>query len=344
MLSLAAATAAHAAEQTRGFRQAFPAGAQVRLANLAGRIELVRGQGAEVMVDATVHADAGAETQRLLADMRWVRSHDKKGREEWALSYPVEKYRSYTYPGNREKEKDGDLELPAFLSFLDVGNQTVTTYRGERVRIYSRKRDSAPTLYADLRIALPAGSNLAIRNSMGPVRGGDLAGTLAVDTGSGDVRIAAHSGQLNVDTGSGAVVLGSTKGETTIDTGSGDVVVKRLVGNGKLDTGSGDVTVSQVSAGKLSISTGSGDVIVQDGVAVRVIADTGSGGVKVLAMELEELAAETGSGNVVVHSSLAKARKVRAETGSGDIVIKAGPGSLVRHRFGPGQRQPDREV
>lgn len=328
MFSLGVATTAHAAEQTRAFRQPFPANGEVRLANLAGRIELVPGQGSDVVVDATVHADAdsAAETQRLLSGMKWVKSHDKKGREEWALSYPVEKYRSYTYPSNRDRDKDKeDSELPAFLSFLNVGNQTMTTYRGERVRIYGKKHDSAPILYADLRIIVPAGSNLAVRNAMGPVRGGDLDGILSVDTGSGNVQIASHSGQLSVDTGSGDVVLGAAKGETSIDTGSGDVVVKRLVGNGSIDTGSGNVTVSQVSAGKLAIDTGSGDVVVQDGVVGRVIADTGSGGVKVLSVELEELAAETGSGDVVVHSSLAKARKVTAETGSGDIDIKAGP-------------------
>src|SRR4051812_13789492 len=131
MLSLGVATVAttaHAAEQTRAFRQPFPANGEVRLANLAGRIELVPGQGSDIGVDATVHADAdsAAEIQRLLAGMKWVKSHDKKGREEWALSYPVEKYRSYTYPSNREKDKE-DSELPAFLSFLNVGNQTMTT-------------------------------------------------------------------------------------------------------------------------------------------------------------------------------------------------------------------------
>src|SRR5436309_7508992 len=87
MLSLGVA---HAAEQTRALHQAFPAGAaEVRLANLAGRIEIVPGRGGEVVVDATIHGDAdgAAETQRILAQMKWVRSHDKKGREEWALSY-----------------------------------------------------------------------------------------------------------------------------------------------------------------------------------------------------------------------------------------------------------------
>ncbi|HKI04791.1 MAG TPA: DUF4097 family beta strand repeat-containing protein [Thermoanaerobaculia bacterium] len=312
----------HAEPQTRAFRQAFPAGeGQLRLANLAGRIEIVRAPGHEVVVDATVHADmeGAAETQRILQGMKWVKSRDKKGREEWALSYPVDKYRSYHYPGNKNND-----DVPAFLGFLG-GNQTMTTYRGERVRIYAVKRSSTPTLYADLRVTLPAGGNVALRNAVGPVRGGDLDGTLAVDTGSGNVQIASHSGQLTIDTGSGDVLVGSAKGETSIDTGSGSVIVKRLVGNGKVDTGSGDVTVQKLSAGRIAIETGSGDVTLQDGVAGKVIADTGSGGIRVIAVELEELAADTGSGDVVVQTSLAKARRVSAETGSGDIRINAGP-------------------
>jgi Putative adhesin len=320
-IGLSAAPAARAAE-TRGFRQAFPAGkAELRLANLAGRVELVRGQGREVVVDATVHADAGgaAETQRLLQGMKWVKARDREGREEWALSYPVEKYRSYHYP-----RPGKDDSAPSFLGFLDPGH-TSTTYRGEKVKIYSQKRSSAPTLYANLKIVLPADSNVVVRNVIGNVRGGDLEGTLTVDTGSGDVQIAAYSGHLIVDTGSGDVSLGSARGETSIDTGSGDVTVRRLIGNGLVDTGSGDVIVENVSAGKLSVDTGSGDVEVRKGTAARVLADTGSGNVRIVEVELEELQADTGSGDVLVRSSLAKARRVVADTGSGDIEIHAGP-------------------
>ncbi len=325
-LTLAAAlggtAALYAQEQTRSFQQPFPANGEVRIANLAGRVEIVKGQGPNVVVDATVHADfsGAAETQRQLQGMRWVKGRDKKGREEWQLSYPVEKYRSYSYP----TAKHEDSGLPSFLGFLaDMGN-TTTTYRGERVKIYHHK-GSAPTLYADLRVTLPAGSNVAVRNVIGKVHGGDLEGNLSIDTGSGDVQIASQSGQLAVDTGSGDVVIGSTRGETTVDTGSGDVVVRRFVGNGSIDTGSGSVTVQKVSAGKLTIDTGSGDVTLQDGEAGRVIAKTGSGGVKVLSVELEDLTAETGSGDVTVQSTLARTKRLSAETGSGDVDIKAGP-------------------
>jgi hypothetical protein len=324
-LTLAAALGGTAAlfaqEQVRSFQQPFPANAEVRIANLAGRVEIVKGQGPNVVVDATAHAEFGgaAESQRQLQSLRWVKGRDKKGREEWELSYPVEKYRSYSYPEARHE----DSGLPSFLSFLgNVGN-TTTTYRGERVKIYHHK-GSAPTLYADLRITVPAGSSLALRNAIGKVRGGDLEGALAIDTGSGDVEIASQSGQLGIDTGSGDVVVGSARGETAIATGSGDVVVRRFVGNGSIDTGSGSVTVQKVSAGKLTIDTGSGNVTLQDGEAGRVIAKTGSGGVKVLAVELEDLTAETGSGNVTVQSSLARTKRLSAETGSGDVDIKAG--------------------
>jgi DUF4097 and DUF4098 domain-containing protein YvlB len=310
-----------AAEQTRSFQQPFPATGQVRLANLAGRIELVKSSGPGVVVDATVHGEFGsaAETARQIQALRWVKGHDKKGREEWQLSYPVDKYRSYSYPTGQKE----DTGLPSFLSFLgDLGN-TTTTYRGERVRVYHRK-GSAPTLYVDLRIALPAASNVAVSNAVGKVRGGDLEGTLSIDTGSGDVELASESGQLGIDTGSGGVTVGAVRGETTISTGSGDVVVRRFVGNGSIDTGSGSVVVQKVSAGKLTLDTGSGDVTLQDGDAGRVVAKTGSGGVKVLSVELEDLTAETGSGNVTVQSSLAHTRRLSAETGSGDIDIKAG--------------------
>src|SRR4051794_9108977 len=232
-LTLAAALGATAAlsaqEQVRSFQQPFPGNGEVRLANLAGRVEIVKGQGPGVVVDATVHGEFGsaAETARQLQGMRWVKGHDKKGRGEWQLSYPVEKYRSYSYP----TAKNDDTGLPSWLSFLgDMGNST-TTYRGERVKIYHRK-GSAPTLYADLRITLPAGSNVAIRNVIGKVHGGDLEGTLSIDTGSGDVRIASQSGQLAVDTGSGDVVIGSTRGGARVGNGSGGGLVGGFGGDG----------------------------------------------------------------------------------------------------------------
>jgi DUF4097 and DUF4098 domain-containing protein YvlB len=319
ILGLGAASTAEA--ETRAFRQAFPvtAGAELRLANLAGTVELVRGQEAQVVVEATVHAEgtSAAETQQLLqATARWVPARDGKGREEWALAYPVEKFHSFYYPRPGQHDE-------GFWSFFDNGYSS-TTYRGEKVRIYKQQRSSAPLLYADLKIYLPGGAALAVRDVVGAVRGGALDGTLSVDTGSGDIRLDSFAGRLKLNTGSGDIRLGQARGETAIGTGSGDLVVRELVGNGTVDTGSGDVVIDKVSAGKLAIDTGSGNVTVRSGVASRLTADTGSGDVHVVGVELEELVADTGSGNVEVVSSLANARKLTIKTGSGDVRLTAG--------------------
>lgn len=313
-----------ATEQTRSFQQSFPvvAGTTVRFANLAGNVELVPSRGGNFVIEAQVHAEGrnATETQKLLNGMKWVKSKDKKGNDEWALSYPVNEFRAFHFP---RPDSDGD-DLPSFLSFLDV-SQTNATYRGERVRIYARKRAGVPTLYTHLRVTMPAGSSLLIRNVVGAARGGDLEGALTVDTGSGDVRLNSFTGNLLVDTGSGDVRLGSVKGETNVDTGSGNIGIGRLVGNGSFDTGSGDVKVENVAAGKLAVDTGSGDVVIREGRASRISADTGSGNVQVVRLEVEDLDADTGSGNVTVQSSLAGSKRISIETGSGDVRILAGP-------------------
>ncbi len=323
MVAGAGAAGRLAAEpQARTFRQAFPVtpGTSLRLANLAGRVELVPASGNQVVIDAEVHAElpGGGETQRVLQEMKWVKAQDAKGRDEWVLSYPVERYRSYFYPQEREGSES------SFWSLFDNSSSS-TTYRGQRVRVYTGRRSSAPTLYANLRIALPPTSDLALRNLVGKVHGGSLEGALSLDTGSSDIHLDSFGGQLRLDTGSGDVVIGSSRGETSIDTGSGDVVIHQLVGNAAVDTGSGDVRIEKVAVGKLKLHTGSGDVTVRDGAAGQLTADTGSGEVRVVGVELEELNADTGSGDVEVTSSLERTRRITAKTGSGDVRVWAGP-------------------
>lgn len=321
-LCLAAAAPLAAEPLLRSFRQTFPLvpGTVLRLANLAGQVELVPGTGTQVVVDATVHAEASGagETQQILQGMQWVHAQDAKGREEWALAYPVDHYRSFFYPQPRDKSES------SFWSLFDHSSSS-TTYRGERVRVYTGSHSSAPTLYADLRIALPPAAAMAMRNLVGNLHGGALQGDLSLDTGNGDIRLDSFAGQLRLDTGSGDVILGVSRGETAIDTGSGDVSVRQLVGNASIDTGSGDVRIDKVAVGRLRLHTGSGDVTVRDGAAGQLVADTGSGEVRILSVELEELTADTGSGDVEVVSTLDHTRRLTAKTGSGDVRVIAGP-------------------
>ncbi|HRC86302.1 MAG TPA: hypothetical protein PK413_11880, partial [Thermoanaerobaculia bacterium] len=262
-LTLAVAASPASAASDRSFTKTFPvpADATLRLANLAGRIELSQAPGSELKVEAHVFAEGkdAAETRRLLDQMSWVEGRDKKGNPEWALSYPVNDYRGFAYPGSGRGERhDEPGVLERLLESFNLGNQSTGTYLGKRVSVYGSPGASVPVLYADLKIALPATGKVRVRNLIGPVDGGDLAGDLVVDTGSGAVKIDGFTGNLYVDTGSGSVKLGRARGETKVDTGSGGIRVAELVGNGDLDTGSGSVQVEKVAAGKLRIDTGSG--------------------------------------------------------------------------------------
>jgi hypothetical protein len=308
----------------RTFRQAFPVvpGTLLRLANLAGEVDLVPGNGNQVVVEATVHAEAAGagETQRILSTMQWVRAQDAKGRDEWALSYPVDRYHSFSYPQPRDR-----AESPFWSMF--VHSSTSTTYRGERVRVYGSHgaSSSAPILYADLRVAVPAAAALAMRNLVGRIQGGALQGDLTLQTGNGDIQLESFAGQLRLNSGSGDIELGVSRGETSIDTGSGGVSVRELVGNAGIDTGSGDIRIDKVAVGKLALHTGSGQITVRDGSGGALLAETGSGEVKILAVEFEDLTAGTASGDIEIASSLDHTRHLVARTGSGDVRVVASP-------------------
>ena len=316
VLLASVAGAAARAEETRSFEKSFPLGATtLRLANLAGAVELTAGGGAgrleagsggAVRVEVTVHAEGrdAAETRALLDGMQWVQDRDQKGREIWALSYPVKRYDRFHYPTEKSESWFGGF-----------GSRTSTTYLGERVSVVGERSSSAPTLYADLKITMPAGADLGVRNAVGPIHGGELAGRLDLDTGSGDVDLAAFDGPLAIDTGSGDVRVGRVAGDTSVDTGSGDVNIGETGG---------------VAGDKLDIDTGSGDVRVGAGKLTRLSVDTGSGSIRVTDLDAETFKLDTGSGDVTLRSPLVLARTVTVDTGSGDVEIYGGADASFR--------------
>jgi hypothetical protein len=311
--ALAGVAVAADSTSTRSLKQSFPAGSEVRLANLAGTVSIVAGKGSQVQVEATIHArgDSDGETQKLLQGMSWVEARDKKGRSEMALSYPVDDYDTFAYPDERNS------------SWWEGNSRTQVHYLGERVNIVSSTR-RAPVLYADLRIELPAAVRFAVRLGAGSVDSGKTSGGLEIDTGSGDVTVDVHDGKLLVDTGSGNVEVGEAREDVTIDTGSGDVRVMRMAGRGLVDTGSGNVEVDQFQGTALSIDTGSGDVRVGDGSTGTLDVDTGSGDIRVEGLEMEVFHGDTGSGDVVVKTALIKTRDMLVDTGSGSVKILGG--------------------
>ncbi len=320
------ATTLWAAPRDRSFSETFPISdnSTLRLANLAGRMHLEEGGGTQVRVDTTVYAEGrnAAQTEELLAGMKWVSGKDRKGREVWSLSYPVGDYRGFHYPA-REKDGDEDSIWWKILNSFNL-SQTSSHYRGEKVTLYGSRSSSVPTLFAEVTIYILPGTRLAVRNVVGDVDGGEASGDLEVDTGSGSVDLAGFAGNLSVDTGSGSVRIGWARGETDVDTGSGSIRIGSLVGNGNFDTGSGSIRVLKVSAGRLIADTGSGSIEIADGTVGNLEADTGSGSIRVLGVEIETFVGDTGSGSVLLESSLATAREVLIDTGSGSVKIHAG--------------------
>lgn len=293
---------ADAAERTRTLERSFTvdAGDTLKLSNLAGRMTLAPGDGDAVEVVAEIHAEGrnAGQTEELLEAMEWVRHEDG-----WALSYPVERYREFTYP-SRERGVIGWM------------GETSTRYLGRKVKVTGR---GGPTLYADLTITYPARVPLKVRQAVGDVEGGDLYGDLGVDTGSGDVDIASFNGNLNVDTGSGDIDVGSFRGENAV-----------------FDTGSGDVLVRRVDAERLNADTGSGDVDVHDGRIRDLVADTGSGDVTISGVDVVTADMDTGSGDVLLRGNLSRAESIVGDTGSGDVEIYGGPSFEFRVRADQG--------
>lgn len=329
ILSIALLASAGLALEQRTFSETFDfdGDRRLRIANLAGSLTIEQSSSGRVEVEVSAYAEGRnrAETDRMLSEMSFVKHRNKDGKMEWTLSYPVDRYDTIHYPSSEERHQDKE---PGFWEKLADGmswGHSNTTYLGERVRI--SRSDGTPTLYADMIVRVPDSGPVSVRNVIGPVSAGRLAGDLVIDTGSGEVDLAEFDGKLLIDTGSGKVSVGRVNGDTVIDTGSGGIEVQELIGLGNLDTGSGSVKVFRVAADWLRVDTGSGSVLVQDGSVRELIADTGSGGIKVLNVEVEIFEGDTGSGGVTLESSLLNAELVNIDTGSGSVKIFADAGA-----------------
>lgn len=311
-----AATPAFALEQ-RNFDHNFPLAADgtLRLANVAGTVKLVASEGTSVKVQVSAFGAKRAHVDQL----EWVETTNRHGKSEWALSYPVEDYNVFHYP---HADNDNDWGFwGALLHDIFGGHDDASHYLGEQVQVTSSARGSAPTLYADLTIAVPRGSRLMVRTLAGEMKAGALVGEVTLATGSGAVVVDGIDGALMVDTGSGAVNVGQVRGKIGVDTGSGAILIGELNGEGSLDTGSGSVRVDKVAASNLVVDTGSGSVDIRNGSIDVLAADTGSGAVTVRGVAVGSFAADTGSGSVTLEGSLAAARDIAIDTGSGKVLI-----------------------
>lgn len=277
-------------------------GDRVAVYNLAGRVEIVRGGGSDVVV----RIDRGGRD----ADELIVETGEIRGRETLRVIYPDNEI---VYP-EMGRGSNTSQSVRDDGTFSDGGNG-----RSDRVRI--RGRGDGLEAWADLVIEVPAGRTVDVHLAVGEVEADGVDGDLSINTGSGAVTALDIAGSLEIDTGSGSIVVRGVEGDLYLDTGSGRIEASEVRGREiQIDTGSGSVRGYDLSADIVSVDTGSGGIELETVSATDVVLDTGSGSIDIeLMTDIDRLDADTGSGSVTVRAPAGLGATIDIETGSGGI-------------------------
>jgi lia operon protein LiaG len=325
-LSTAAAlTLFGAAPSAQGQESYRLSGGDVAVYNLAGQVEVLAGSGSEVVVEVMRGGD-DAEQLRI-----------ETGRLDGRQTLRV------LYPGDE-------------IVYGEMGRGSRTTVRvrddgtwggsgGDRVEIRGSGRGTEA--HADLRILVPAGTDLDMYLAVGRIDAAGVQGDLRLDTGSGRVTAADLRGELVVDTGSGSVEVRNVQGAVSVDTGSGSVEIEEASGPELLvDTGSGSVKGSDLRFASVTVDTGSGSVNLESLDAPEIRVDTGSGSVTLgLLADAEYMEVDTGSGSITLRIPDSFGASVEFDTGSGgidlDVPVQASriERNYVRGTIGDGNGQ-----
>ena len=301
-------------------------GNDVAIYNLAGRVEIMRGGGPEVVVRI-------GRGGRDSASLR-VETGDVGGRPTLRVIFPDDEI---VYP-EMGRGSNTTVSVRDDGTFGDGGGS-----RGDRVRI--RGSGTGLEAWADLLIEVPAGRTVSAYLAVGAMDASGVAGNLRLDTGSGRVTASDITGALDIDTGSGSVTVSGVDGGLNLDTGSGTVDVSDVRGEEvRIDTGSGRIGVTGVEAGVFRVDTGSGSVELARISSTDVVVDTGSGRVEIeLLTDVERLVVDTGSGGITVRAPADLGAMVEIDTGSGGIdldfplEVSSVRRDRVRGRLGDGQ-------
>ena len=279
-------------------------GTDVAVYNLVGRVEVVPGGGSDVVVQVMRGGDD--------ADRLQVETLQVNGREALVIRYPEDRI---IYP-EMGRGSSTQLRVRADGTFGDGEGR-----RGDEVEIRGSGRGMEA--WADLRISVPAGKELAVYLAVGQADAQDVEADLLIDTGSGAIRARGITGDLNLDTGSGKIVVEDVRGNLLVDTGSGAVELSGIYGDDvSVDTGSGAVEANGITASRVEVDTGSGEITLSGVSAPNVFLDTGSGRVEIdLLEDVDELVIDTGSGAVVIRMPAGVGAEIEVDTGSGGIDV-----------------------
>lgn len=258
--------------------------------NLAGRMRVEPGSGDHVVVEVT---RGGADAGRLT-----IATGDVRGRSALRVRYPEDQI-VYQQANGRSRST---FSVDDDGTFGDSGRGE----RFERRRIEVRSYGSGLDAHADLRVLMPKGTTLFVRNGVGETTVDNVDGTLDVSSAAGHVSASHVHGALTVDTGSGGAELTDVTGDV------------------HLDSGSGGATIDGLHGGTLHMDIGSGSLRGRSIEMSEIVADVGSGGVRLAAVKTSKLHLETGSGGAEV-DLLSAVDDVQIEAGSGGVTLRLPP-------------------
>jgi hypothetical protein len=246
-----------------------------------------RGEGDRVVVEIT---RGGADAGRLT-----IATGDLRGRSTLRVRYPEDEI---VY-----RQSDGRGR--STFSIYDDGTFGDDNHRddGDRRRVEVRSYGSGLEAHADVRVLMPKGVTLFVRNGVGETTVENVDGTLDVSTAAGHVTASHVRGALTIDNGSGGSELSDVTGDVT------------------LDSGSGGSTLDGVRGGTLHMDVGSGSLRGREIEMREIVADVGSGGVRLAGVKTQKLHLETGSGGSDVEL-LTPPDDVQVEAGSGGVTLR----------------------
>ena len=186
-------------EMTRSIIRSFPVNGEkmLRFENLAGRVELVPGNGPTVEVEAIVRVSELAEGEVKTPDRRHPMGRSA-GRGRRVPMGPVASRKDDT-------RRSG---IPSRVKRRPTSRPV--RHLGREVRLSNRRGESIPSVEFDLRISLPPGVRVAVDNAVGPIDGE------SVDS------------PLKLSTRHGVIKLGDVRAPVDATSEFGDVLISRL--------------------------------------------------------------------------------------------------------------------
>ena len=305
-------------------------GTTLRIENLAVGFSIERTDSSSVEIEVLVHAGGHEQDEaNSLAEHIQLALEDDGNTRILRATYPVDDYREYYYPSDRESH--------SFFGVFDTSSARFE-YMGRRVRVSTRRGGRSASVWADFHVRVPSGIRLQVLNAVGEIQSASVNGEVRLEAHFGSIKSQDGEGSVTLDTGSGSITVDGHRGEVLADTGSGRVEIREVVGDVMADTGSGAVRLTGITAEAVEVDTGSGGVTL-DRVSGSISISTGSGSVR--ADEIvsgERVLVDTGSGSVRLNGDVSRARNIQIETSSGrvEMRLRAYPAMSLRLSTGSG--------